>query len=157
MSKPNVIASEIEARRLILFEGIYRGQGKRPSDIDGVIDYNSNLFIFFEVKKNGTMPNDGQRYLLEALCDRINKGGGLAYALICWHNEPENVINDDGTVIYYDVKLKDTIVIDIYLPKGIWDQPKSEVTCLKVIEWIEKKAKDKGINLNKFVPTANSR
>lgn len=111
MSKRGEIRNEEYARPLILYKGMAWNK-ITPTDIDGCIDFQDKVFIFFEVKHGKTNLTLGQKILLERLVNRINKSGAHSYALICRH------------FIDGDVLLKDCIVHDVF--NGIWSSLKGK-------------------------------
>lgn len=60
------------ARQLMSFEGLNTIRGIVPTDIDGFIDFNENLFIIFEGKVQGTPMKYGQKKSFEALCNVVS-------------------------------------------------------------------------------------
>lgn len=111
MSERGEIRNNEYARPLVLYKGM-RWDKITPTDIDGCIDFQNKVFIFFEVKHGKTKLTLGQKILLERLVDRIKKSGAFSYALICRHYS-------DGDII-----LKDTIVHDVY--SGAWSSFKDK-------------------------------
>jgi len=111
MSERGEIRNNEYARPLVLYKGM-RWENITPTDIDGCIDFQDKVFIFFEVKHGKTKLTIGQKILLERLVKRINKSGAYGYALICRHHI-------DG-----DVFLKNCIVHDVF--NGEWHSSKGK-------------------------------
>jgi hypothetical protein len=107
MFDPNVISNRKKFEQKILFEGIYRIRGVRPTDIDASWDYGGRLFIFCEVKEYGRDFDGGQTSHLYSLAKMVRAGGGRALVLMCWHT-----FSDDE-----DVYLKDCKVVRTLYPK----------------------------------------
>jgi hypothetical protein len=115
------------ARNLVLYKGM-RWENITPTDIDGCIDFQDKVFIFFEVKHGKTNVTVGQKILLERLVNRINKSGAFAYALICKH------------FIDGDVTLKECIVHHVY--NGQWSCIREKgITVEESVKRIRKKHK----------------
>jgi len=96
-------------KQLISYEGLERLRKITPTDIDGLIDYNGNAFIFLEAKLEGKEIDYGQKLALENLINGLNESGHPACCLIFRHNkEPEELII-----------AKDCIVSEIYY-QGKW-------------------------------------
>lgn len=105
MSERGEIRNEEYARPLVLYKGM-RWNKITPTDIDGCIDFQDKVFIFFEVKHGDTKLTLGQKILLQRLVDRIVISGAYAYAVVCSHS-------DSG-----DILLKNCTVVDVY--NGKW-------------------------------------
>ncbi len=127
MSERGEIRNDEYARPLVLYKGM-RWENITPTDIDGCIDFQDKVFIFFEVKHGKTNLTLGQKILLERLVNRINKSGAFGYALVCRHFV-------DG-----DVLLKNCVVHDVY--NGKWTSLSSKgMTVDQSIKRIRKKHK----------------
>ena len=57
-----------------------------PTDIDGFLDLNDNVFVFIELKYGDAELPYGQRLALERLCDAAWNGGKESYLLIGRHD-----------------------------------------------------------------------
>ena len=66
------------------YAGMQYGQC-RPTDIDLSMDFNKEVFIFVELKFEGTSLTLGQRIHLIGLVDAIEAGGREAYAILATH------------------------------------------------------------------------
>ncbi len=76
------------------FGGLRYHRNIRPSDIDGVLDFGGNLFIFIEAKVIGTPESVGQNRLLENLADTIQLAGKECVVLWFNHNTPTDEVVD---------------------------------------------------------------
>ena len=76
------------------FGGMRYHRNIRPSDIDGVLDFGGNLFIFIEAKVKGTPESVGQNRLLETLADTIQMAGKECVELWFNHNTPTDEVVD---------------------------------------------------------------
>ena len=71
MTIRGAIRNPEHARQLRDFSGLQFERGITPTDIDGFVEFNGEVFIFFELKHiKGKMPS-GQRMALERLVDAI--------------------------------------------------------------------------------------
>jgi len=76
------------------FTGLRYQRNITPSDIDGVIDFGGNAFVFLEGKLIGAPAQIGQDILFKNLCDSIVKSGLQAIVIYYHHNEPpDKIIN----------------------------------------------------------------
>ena len=109
MYDENFIRGKIKYRerykQLISYEGLERHRKITPTDIDGLIDYNGNAFIFLEGKLEGKEIEKGQKMAIENLIDALSESGRPSCCLVFRHNKnPEElIIAKDCTVseIYY--------------------------------------------------------
>lgn len=76
------------------FGGMRYHRNIRPSDIDGVIDFGGNLFIFIEGKVTGTPESVGQNRMLETLADTIQEAGKECVVIYFNHNTPTDEVVD---------------------------------------------------------------
>jgi len=80
-------------KQLISYEGMMRHRKITPTDIDGLIDYNGNAFIFLECKQIGKEIDVGQRMAYENLIDGLSECGKPACCIHFVHNKsPEEII-----------------------------------------------------------------
>lgn len=108
------------------FVGMERHRKITPTDIDGVIDYNGEVFIFLEGKYNDSEMPKGQKYCLEHICDAINDGGKYAICLVFSHYCGPNEI----------VQVSECTVTKVYTSKK-WVAPKKKESVLSFIKRIE--------------------
>jgi len=120
-------------KQLISYEGLIRHRKITPTDIDGVIDYAGNAFIFMECKLEGIEIEKGQKLAIENIINGLYEGGKKACCLLFRHNKvPEEII-----------LAKDCIVSEIYY-EGKWKyyNKNNVLYCVKAFE---DKWKSKGI------------
>jgi hypothetical protein len=102
MSERGKIHNRERARQIVDFSGL-RYTNKTPTDIDGFVDYKNKVFVWFELKYNGTDILPGQRLALERLVDASNV---KSYALIADHyvDNPQNDVEAHAAIVreYYD-------------------------------------------------------
>lgn len=80
-----VIHTENRARQLIRFEGIRYGK-ITPTDIDALIEYHNQAYIFIEVKHLYKQLDLGQRLALQRMVDDATKAGKIATAFVLEHD-----------------------------------------------------------------------
>ena len=80
-----------------------------PTDVDGMIEYHDEVFIFYELKLAGVNLPDGQRKALKNLVDALIVAGKRAVLFKCehWTREDE------------DINASTTEVTAIYLGNGV--------------------------------------
>jgi len=80
-------------KQLISYEGMVRHRNITPTDIDGIIDYNGNAFIFLECKHIGKALDTGQRRAYENIINGLSEAGKPAFCIHFAHDkEPEEII-----------------------------------------------------------------
>lgn len=125
MHERGKITNKDRASQLNDFSGLVRHRRITPTDIDGMIDYYGNAFLFFEGKLDGAEFKTGQRIALEHICDAIESAGKPAWCLLYGHStdasEDVDVANcyvtaryNSGTWTNYDVH-KYTVIQHIEL------------------------------------------
>jgi len=119
-------------KQLISYEGMMRHRKITPTDIDGLIDYAGNAFIFLECKMKGKDMDYGQRRAYENIIDALYESGKPS---CCIHFEHEMGIDDI-------IIAKDCKVVEIYFQHE-W-RPYHN-TVLNTIELIEKKFREMNI------------
>lgn len=77
-TKNSLIRNSKDVRQTIDFTGVQNGK-MHPSDIDAVFEFDNEVLILMEVKKDGNEIPTGQRLLLERICDS-------------WHTEKSCVL-----------------------------------------------------------------
>jgi len=129
--------SKDRLKQIISFEGIKRlNRNITPTDIDALIDYNGNAFIFNETKYKDAPFHEGQRMAIENVINGLCRNGSDACCFYSIHEIPINEI----------VILKNCIVLEIY-HNGCWHKYDGSNTVLQWIEVYEKFWSDKGIKL----------
>lgn len=122
-------------KQLISYEGLERHRKITPTDIDGLIDYAGNAFLYMECKHINKYTQAGldfgQRRALENLVNSNIESGKLSMAIIFTHN-----CNPDEIIL-----AKDMIVQEVYF-RNKWKPPKiKNWTVINAIEWFEKHCK----------------
>lgn len=64
----SLIRNSKQVKQSIDFSGIENGK-IHPSDIDAVLEFDNEVLILIEVKRQGNIIPTGQRLLLERICD----------------------------------------------------------------------------------------
>lgn len=94
------------AKQLIDFAGMQDGK-KRPTDIDGLIEYGDVGYVLFEMKhRNAPMP-DGQRLALERMANDFSFAGKQTLVVVCEHqvddpNQPVILADTVCREFYYN-------------------------------------------------------
>lgn len=109
-----------QATRIKDYSGLRYGK-ITPTDIDGFLDFNNNVFIFLEIKKGQSLPPYGQRLALERLCDACEKSGKSSLVLIASHDA-------DG-----DIDAANLPVVQIR-HHGKWRKPHKAITLRRAID-----------------------
>jgi len=95
-------------KQLISYEGLERHRKITPTDIDGMIDYNGNAFIFIEGKLENKQIDFGQKKAIENVINGLCEAGKPSCCLIFRHNQKpdELIIAKDCIVseVYYQHK-----------------------------------------------------
>ena len=99
-----------------------------PTDEDGFLDFNNELFIHFELKLIGNDLTFGQRLAFERENDATEKSGIPTYYLIAEHNTP----------IDKDINCAEALVIECRY-KGKWKIIENPIILLDAINEIRKK------------------
>jgi len=125
--------------KLISYVGLERRRRITPTDIDGFIDYNGNMFIWLEGKLIGKDLDYGQKLALEHLVQLAKAAGKFACVIVFQFIDPEDsIIVAKDKYVY---KTYDTITLE-------WREPKTPITLLTQIEDIENYCEKKlGIQL----------
>lgn len=119
------IENDAGFRQGVLFKNFKLKNSIFPTDIDGVIELQDKLWIFFEIKGNGKEIPLGQRLFLERTVDALNSiEGKRAVAYIADHN----------TVWHEDIDAAACQVREMRV-NGIWRTPKRPVTLQEAIEF----------------------
>lgn len=92
-----------------------------PTDIDGLIDFGNQVFVFLELKRFDNQLPVGQRLAIERLTDAIEKAGKPALAIVCRHTT-----DDDIDVARCDVAE--------YRFNGMWREPTSNITVRQLVD-----------------------
>jgi hypothetical protein len=126
----------------ISFEGLTRTGKITPTDIDGVIDYNGNAFLFIEGKLKGTLLHYGQRLAYENLKEVLERGGAYVWCIIFEHTIPP-----EQDIIAKEQIVSEILSTDVY---G-WRVPVNRnMTVIDAIEEFEKICLERGIKIFKY-------
>lgn len=127
-------------KQIISFEGLERMRRIRPTDIDGMIDYNGKSFLYLECKKDGKALDLGQRLALENAVKSHERAGHKACAIVFTHdNRPEEAI-----------VAKDKKVLQVFMKYAggfYWKNTAKDCTVLEAIVKWESYCKSIGIEL----------
>ena len=74
------------AQQINDFSGLNMGYNITPTDIDGLIEYRNQKYVFFEVKYQQAELPYGQRLALERLVVDTAKSGKKSIAIVCEHD-----------------------------------------------------------------------
>lgn len=85
MEQRGKIINRARAGQIKDFSGL-RYKNITPTDIDGLLDFANKVFIFFELKCEGTTLLTGQRLALERLTDNLEKAGKHSLTIVATHN-----------------------------------------------------------------------
>ena len=114
MIKPGGIRNPRQLSQLKDFYNLKFGS-KTPTDIDGFLDFDNKIFIFFELKYGNSQLSYGQNLAYERLCDSLQNAGKETYVIIAKHKIEGNAINvANCEVIKYRHKFK-WIFQDIFI------------------------------------------
>jgi hypothetical protein len=94
-------------KQLIAYDGLERHRKITPTDIDGLIDYNGNAFIFLECKLTDKALDYGQKLAIENIINGLSESGRPCCCLVFRHSK-----KPDELII-----AKDCIVSEIYYKK----------------------------------------
>lgn len=115
----DVLRNRQQAAQLKVFEGMRWGSIS-PTDIDAFLEFKNRLFVFIETKHGGTLPEGGQRWGLERLCDACDRDGRLSVVLVASHES-------DGDIVFRDLP------VTFYRYKGQWLRPKQRLTLYEAV------------------------
>lgn len=123
--------NEDRLRQPISYEGLNLTNGRIPTDIDGFLDYNGDMFVFIEGKTQGTEMSKAQR-LAFSNNNTSYKDYILAFTIVFHHNVPALEI----------VIAKDQMVTEFFssITKK-WRKPKKPMTVLEILQEFENKLK----------------
>jgi hypothetical protein len=124
MTERGVIRNIRFARQRADFKGMRFGT-ITPTDIDGFIEFDDEVFIFMETKHLGAELPNGQRLALERVCDRVQAGGGEAIVLVL-----HNGISNNASPTYELAPLP----VSRCRYKGKWFVPKETLSACQAIE-----------------------
>ena len=96
-----------------------------PTDLDGLVEYKNNCFVFFEAKRNGGKLPYGQDLALRRLVDNLNKPAVL---FVANHETPPSE----------DIDMANTIVNRCYWD-GAWRKVVKPITLRDITDKFLKK------------------
>lgn len=116
------------ARQIVDFSGLRYGK-ITPTDLDGLIEYQSKAFVFYEYKYRDAKIPDGQRKALTRLVDCLQKAGSPSVLFVCRH-----AVDDCAE----DIQAARVIVDSLYYD-GKWRKSKKNRTAKeytdKFLKW----------------------
>lgn len=122
-------------KQLISYEGMERHRHITPTDIDGVIDYAGNAFLYLECKHESVYfekgLDQGQKTAIENLVESHRMAGHISVAFVFTHD-----CNSEDIIM-----ARDQIVREIYF-NHLWKSPKDpNWTVIQAVEWFEQYCK----------------
>lgn len=127
------IQNNKRAKQVIEFIGLKYGNCT-PTDIDGFIEKDNKIFVFFELKYKEEELPIGQKIALVRLVDNLQRAGKKSILYVGRHN----IKNTKENVVAADVE-----VTDIYF-NGIWHKGNGETLgerVKRVMEWVMEQEK----------------
>lgn len=122
MTERGVIRNRQFAQQIRDFSGLRFGK-ITPTDIDGFIDYQDKLFIFFESKYGSTPLPYGQKLALERLCDACAESKKLSAVLLLTHTAQPGSDIEFGSLLVTSYRINKT-----------WRPPKEAIDCRTAVE-----------------------
>lgn len=115
-----IIRHPLKASQQIDYSCVRYGNAT-PSDIDGILELQDKLFVFFEFKDTSAQPlTGGQRIALQRIADAISKGGKRAIVIIGEHNTP----------VGQDIRADESLVLEVRW-EGRWHDIKNKKLTVK--------------------------
>lgn len=122
MTKRGDIYNPARASQLVSFSDFRYGK-ITPTDIDGLIDFGGNSFVFMEFKfKDAPLPY-GQRLAIENMSMRLIRGGATVIAIVGEHETPV-----DSAIIAANATVRE------YLYHGVWQATQTPYTCKSLVD-----------------------
>jgi hypothetical protein len=106
------------------FSGLRFERGITPTDIDGFVEFEDDVYIIIETKYRDTRLSGGQRKALERLCDRI--GDSRRCLLIVAKHEVQPCMKEF-------IKVAECEVTE-YRSRGRWFNPVRTITVRQIID-----------------------
>lgn len=94
------------------FSGLVFERNISPTDIDGLLDFGNEIFVFIELKCKGGGMTYGQQLAFTRLVDNMEKAGKEAVLIVASHNTDKNE----------EIDCKNALVTTRYR-KGEWTFP----------------------------------
>jgi len=126
----SLIRNSKEVRKTIDFTGVQNGL-MHPSDIDAVLEFDNDILILMEVKKQGIEIPVGQKLLLERLSQSWHTSRSVVLKV-----EYLNIFKDDE-----DIPLDQCYVTEFYFNK-VWREAKKPVNLVMALNILGKKWKN---------------
>ena len=123
----SLIRNSKEVRKTIDFTGVQNGL-MHPSDIDAVLEFDNDILILMEVKKQGIEIPVGQKLLLERLSQSWHTPRSVVLKV-----EYLNIFKDDE-----DIPLDQCYVTEFYF-NNIWREAKKPVNFVMSLNILGKK------------------
>lgn len=122
------------AKQLRDFTGLRFGK-ITPTDIDGFLEFNDTLFVYFEAKRIGTSLPYGQKLALTRQCDAIDGTENQQ------HNKRMSalIVIEHETDIGQDVDYAKAKVVNVYYEKK-WTVPNRPISGREAVECLLMKA-----------------
>lgn len=111
------------AKQIINMSGLRFPRGITPTDVDGAVEFDDKLFIWFEAKLEGADLPYGQRLYLERVCNAVAESGRVAVVLVIEHNTKSNEDIDAATCLVRE-----------RFYHGKWKPPENTVTCREAMD-----------------------
>jgi hypothetical protein len=92
MPERGVIIYRERAAQIRDFSDLLFGNTITPTDLDSLIEYHNELFVFAETKVEGVVIPYGQRLAFERLCDACQRSGKGSILFITQHNTPKDEV-----------------------------------------------------------------
>ncbi len=120
MTERGKIRNRENALQIRDFSGLRWGN-ITPTDNDGFIDFQNNLFIYIELKYGNKQLDYGQELAFERQCDACQRGGVPTYFIVAshWAEGDIDVANAVVTMCRYKKK---------------WQYPKKQTTVREAID-----------------------
>lgn len=112
------------AKQINSFAGLIRRRNITPTDVDGLIEYNGNVFIMLEGKYGDAELPKGQRMALENLANAILDGNKKVVIIVYRH--------------YIENSNKDVIVSEQFVSDVYFDRKWNKIRGFNVLQTIER-------------------
>jgi hypothetical protein len=123
-------------KQLFSYSGLTRRRNITPTDIDGVLDYNNNAFIFLEAKLINKEVDFGQRKALEGIIKSLHESGRPSCCLVFRHNSSSN-----------EIIIVDKCIVSEIFYQGKWKSYSDNRTVLQCVIHFEKEWEKLNIHL----------
>lgn len=114
-------------KQVVDFSGLQFERGITPTDVDGVLDFNNDEWVFFEIKYGDTAVPYGQKLALTRIVDSLESTGKPSVLLVARH-----LVSPELDVLAHECKVTE------YYWRGVWRVPKVELNLRQAVElWRE--------------------